>query len=146
MCDVCEPEAVRRRVSVPGAGFAVAAVDADEDRQVAGYAYTVGLPAVGHPELVVAGLGHQHARRLLRELGERVAGGAGLADGAAVRAHSINPPELRTFVLTEPVLGAGQPVPALQVVYADFRGAYPWEPAYCYPHWVQPVPALLVAT
>ena len=100
------------------------------------FAYTIGLWSQGFPELVVFGLELDEAARVLN------------AAGAAVRRHGpltetteyqFGCYRVQPFVLPNPgqvLLKANafygfdppESVPAMQLVYADAHGTFPWEP------------------
>lgn len=101
------------------------------------YSYTIGLWSGGHPELCVFGLEQAQAHALLNEICERVAAGAPLRDGDEIVCNHGLP--MTAFQVPEPekvVLQANwfyrrkprNSVPALQLVYPDVHGTWPWEP------------------
>ncbi len=153
MCDACDagigddPVQVRQwldqqdawyRDTIRRVGWAIQHVDAD--RSATAFAYTVGLAGFEHPEIVVFGLGPSRAATLLNYLGELVRSGAVLPDGAEVpvlAGAGVGP--VRMFALPHPgavILTANrvyarapwESLPAVQAVYPDRRGAWPWEP------------------
>ncbi|MEO8888963.1 MAG: DUF4262 domain-containing protein [Jatrophihabitantaceae bacterium] len=138
-------------------GWAIQGVLGEDSEQVPGFSYTVGLWGFGHPELVVFGLEYEHAGRLLNEVGEQIRGGLTLVGSEGAHAGSMHPSHrLRVFPVPNPesvILLAqeqyrtdgGRVIPALQLVYADLLGAYPWEPRYRYPRWMQPMPGTFAA-
>ncbi len=130
--------------SCPGCGGA-----AQEDEFQPPFAYTVGLFGLGHPELLVFGLGQESACGVLNDLGARIRAGAELLPG-----------ELITFehwphrIVTEQVPNPGEivftanrfyqrpaeaSVPVLQLSYDDPAGRFPWEAGYAAPQ-MQPRP------
>jgi hypothetical protein len=105
------------------------------ERNRAPYAYTVGLIAHGRPELVVTGLPYDRAADLLNAVAEH------LLHAAAPRAGELLPlrggPEIEIVQVAEPgvhlpvaaaINGAG--FTALQLVYADDRGHWPWDAGF----------------
>lgn len=138
-------------------GWAVQGVLGDISRQNPGFSYTVGLWGFGHPELVIYGLEPRHSARILNDVGEQIRNGLDLTDSEAVYATSIHPshrlgilpvpnPESVVLVAQEQYrTDGGHVVPALQLVYADLFGRYPWEPSYRYPRWMQPMPGTFAA-
>jgi hypothetical protein len=111
-------------------------------------AYTVGLTGFGHPEIAVFGVGQTSAATLLNTLGEQVRSGASLHDGDVIHVRCV---PVTLFELPNPgdvlftansVYGRrnDNSVPALQAVYPDNDGAWPWEPAYELAPWLQPMP------
>lgn len=116
------------------------------------FAYTVGMFGFGHPELLVFGLPIGTAHRTLNELGERVRHGQRLRPGELVT-FECWPHRLHLFEFSDdgdvPVLVAAQrfyganqarPVPAIQCVWDDRWGRFPWEPGYDPPAGLQPMP------
>jgi hypothetical protein len=102
------------------------------DRHRAPYAYTVGLTAHARPELVVTGLPYDRAVDLLNGVAEHV------LHADAPRAGEVIPlrggPVLEIVQVAEPsvhlsVAAAinGPGFTALQLVYTDDRGHWPWE-------------------
>jgi Domain of unknown function (DUF4262) len=102
------------------------------ERQRPPYAYTVGLAARGRPELVVTGLPYHRAVDLLNAAARHALRAGAPRPGAVV--------PLRGGPLTEIVRVAepgvhlaaaaainGPGFRALQLVYADDRGHWPWE-------------------
>jgi hypothetical protein len=113
------------------------------------FAYTVGLFGLGHPELIVFGLDNESAGGTLNWFFDRIGSGTDLTPGEIVR-----PPGARIRFLVEefPDPGAAlyaanrhyqrpreASVPADQLTW-DVDGAFPWEPGYPYPDWLQPRP------
>jgi hypothetical protein len=109
------------------------------------FAYTVGLSAIdGHPELLVAGLCHHDSGPLLNVLGKRVRDdGLVCRDGQEVELAEfpgtrfmfvVIPPSACELTLTfaNGLLRDqdGPPVPALQVVWSDEHGHWPWEESW----------------
>jgi hypothetical protein len=107
------------------------------------FAYTVGLTAVGHPELMLTGsLGFQTAAVILNGLASRV-----LRGGARFTAGDVPPEVLVGFdvmmagpvpaarlpdyppALAKRLYGAGR-VRVLQVVYQDGGHRWPWDDGY----------------
>jgi hypothetical protein len=99
------------------------------------YAYTVGLTAHGQPELVVTGLPYDRAAGLLNSVAEHV------LHADAPRAGEVVPlrggPVIEIVRVAEPsvhlpVAAAinGRGFAALQLVYADDRGHWPWDAGF----------------
>lgn len=119
------------------------------------FAYTVGLYGFGHPELLVYGLPDGDACWVLNNLAERVRQGQRFAPGR-VYPLDDSPRQVHLFAFHDdgpvPVLISAQrfydrsradPVPALQCVWNDGRGRFPWEPGYDLPAGLQPLPQSL---
>lgn len=135
MCRMCQDSSYTRqdwlddlRRRVERTGWAVQAVSGSGGR--ASFAYTVGLTAQGLPELLVTGLRAELAAQLLN----------GVA--SYVREQTVLPGEtmecgphfgefVRVDAPAEHLLGAvelyGPDVRALQLVWVDDRGRWPWE-------------------
>lgn len=134
------------RDTIRRCGWAIQAVFGSADTP--SFAYTVGLTGFDHPEIVVFGLANESAQTLLNELGDRIRSGERLRDGDTVEIRGI---EVTLFDLPNPgevVFGANDiyrrrpedSVPALQAVYPDDHGAWPWQPDCELPIGQQPMP------
>jgi hypothetical protein len=114
------------------------------ERNRAPYAYTVGLSAHGRPELVVTGLPYDRAVDLLNAVAEHAlhadAPAAGevipLRGGPVIEIVQVAEPSVHL-----PVAAAinGRGFTALQLVYADDRGHWPWGAGFRGGHGGQPV-------
>jgi hypothetical protein len=137
MCWVCEhPESTRedRLQYVRGLldQHCWIVVGVHEERYRPTYSYTVGLSDHGLPELVITGLPKQRAADLLTRAASNVLNGAALAPGKRIRAADGMAVEV--VQVAEPgahmdVAGElyGRQLVALQLVYADRRGRWPWD-------------------
>ncbi|HEY0119539.1 MAG TPA: DUF4262 domain-containing protein [Cellulomonas sp.] len=137
MCDGTTPEQFVAEIvgEVESAGWSIVAVEDDEGRHVD--TYTVGLTRVhGHPELIVSGGGFHTAHHVLDELAAMVSAGrrfeAGELLGRAELGREclmVQVVEPSRLVMAQAVYAMpGAPsVPALQVVWADKAGRWPWE-------------------
>jgi hypothetical protein len=105
------------------------------ERQRPPYAYTVGLPRHQRPELVVTGLPYGRAVDLLNSVAEHVlhADAPGPGEVLSLRGE----PMIEVVRVTEPgvhlrVAAAlnGPGFSALQLVYADDRGHWPWDAGF----------------
>lgn len=139
-----------RRDRIRAFGWTFQAVEGVDGDRLPGFVYTIGMSGFDHPEFVIFGLPPSHGARVLDEICGQVRAGGVLSDGDEVQTGALDYP-VRLFSLSRPdrVLLLAQaeyrlpgtdPIPALQVIYADIRGHYPWEPGYCYPPWFQPMP------
>ncbi len=130
-------------------GWAITAVFGGEEHPP--FAYTVGLSGFGgHPELIITGLPPESCGRLLNDYGERVRAGERLQAGDFVFDAAAGLP-LRLIEVTDSLqaemldanalyrVPGRRPIPALQVVWSDRSGHFPWEPGYCVPTWIQPL-------
>jgi hypothetical protein len=104
------------------------------------FGYTVGLFGLGHPELVVVGLGPGDTHDLIDEVAALVAGGCVLVDGQLL-SWDGGPGPLFVEVCPNPgeVLFAANrfyrrpaeySVPAYQLTWAHRDGTFPWEPGH----------------
>jgi hypothetical protein len=134
-CDGWTDEEIRakRLRDIETHGWSITYVEADEE-EVA-FAYTVGLTRYhGHPELLVSGLDQRRTTEILNSFGAEVRRGSRFAQGDLVQGHG----EKRfQFVWVEDrselvdaqetyASDAGL-VPALQIIYSDGNGHWPWE-------------------
>lgn len=114
------------------------------------FCYTVGLFGMGHPELLVFGLGMDDAAGLLNEVTAQIRAGRDLAPGELVTFDSW-----QHRVLVEEVPNPGDivftanrhydrpcevSVPVFQLTFDDRHGRFPWDPGYSFAPWVQPRP------
>lgn len=96
-------------------------------------AYTIGLSRLEHPELVIFGLEPAAAMAVLDVVAQAVVrGDVRIADGDEIRDEHWR---LQAFALPDPddvIVRAGwffgHSVPALQLVYPDAHGTWPWGP------------------
>jgi hypothetical protein len=140
----------RTRADVAINGFVVQAVESEWPP----FAYTIGLWGLGHPELVIFGLDPTKATGLLHLIGEDVRdNGLGVEAGADLQPGDW---AFKAFRLPTPgdvVLRANdfyrrtptRSVPALQLVYPDRHGVWPWEPDCQLLPGQQPMPGTFVA-
>ena len=106
----------------------------EKDRWRPPFTYTVGLTEVGHPELLVTGLSATKAGRFLNAVahGLLAHGAEALVpgqvhvpdDGPAVEVVDVAEP---TVHLLTAVATYGPALRAVQLVYADDRGRWPWQ-------------------
>jgi len=107
-------------------------VGVQRDRYRPPYSYTVGLSDHGKPELVVTGLPYRRALDLLNDVaahlmhaeapapGERVP----LTGGPLIEIVRVTEPSAHLRIAT---MFCGPQTTAIQLVYADDRGHWPWE-------------------
>jgi hypothetical protein len=101
------------------------------------FSYTVGLFGLGHPELLVFGVGPDTAYYLLNDLGERVNEGETLIPGMMISfedwPHRVipeavpNPGEIVFSANRYYQRPPSESVPVLQLSYDDGAGRFPWE-------------------
>lgn len=141
MCVQCEDRPAREvvdayRRSVRHGGWALASV-ASSGRRV-GFSYTIGLTRHhGHPELLASGLPPAEAEGLLSELADRVRRGCRFHPGDVLSPDGAHRLQLvrvadatRLGHAQEIYASAAGLVPALQVVWSDHDGHWPWHPAW----------------
>ena len=130
--------------------WAVQYVGAGDDPGEPAFGYTIGLFGLGHPELIVVGLGAETTHGILDRVAGMVANGRDLVPGELLTWDDW---EGRLFVEECPnpgevVLGANRwyqrpeeySVPALQLAWTHREGTLPWEAGYpCVPE-CQPRP------
>ncbi|HET9082060.1 MAG TPA: DUF4262 domain-containing protein [Trebonia sp.] len=105
------------------------------ERQRPAYAYTVGLPRHQRPELVVTGLPYDRAVDLLNSAAGHVLHAGAPRPGEMLSLRGK--PVIEIVRVTEPgvhLMGAaalnGPGFSALQLVYADERGHWPWDAGF----------------
>lgn len=136
-------------------GVYVQFIGGDVESLRAPFAYTVGLHGIGHPELLVVGIGPHASGMLLGDVAAQVRAGRVLTPGDLLSfddwAHRVtvetvpNPGEIvfsanRFFSRPDE-----QSVPVLQLTYDDREGRFPWEDGYANASWIQPRPGQLTA-
>lgn len=115
------------------------------------FAYTVGLTRYdGHPELIITGVSQMETAHPLNLLGERIRNGERFGHGDVVRdiaadrpvrLIAVDPRASAEYLLHANALyrcPGRPPVPALQVVWPDCGGRYPWDPG-CHVADLQPL-------
>jgi len=113
------------------------------------FAYTIGLFGLGHPELLILGVGPETAAGVRNELGERIRSRVSIIPNQMFELddwpHRIIPEPVP--IPGEIVLGANgfyqrppeASVPVLQLTYDDVNGRFPWEEGCLAPE-LQPRP------
>lgn len=137
MCWVCDhPESTKaaRLAYVRGLleehPWVVVGVDRDGYRPP--YSYTVGLTEFDLPELVITGLAKDHAANVLMAVAEQVLDAEVPTVGTRTRLPGRRPGEVvrvaEPSVHLDVAAGLfGERLTALQLVYADVRGRWPWD-------------------
>lgn len=128
------------RATIRMHGWAVQGVE--DDRRP--FSYTIGLHHRGLPELLVTGLSPDRAAQLLNDAawaavhGRIFAPGAHIAvgDGPLVGIVEVDHPDAH---MTFAVALGGPEVRALQLVWADERGRWPWAAGWGHGRRRQPV-------
>lgn len=120
-----------------------------EDDEGPPFAYTVGLFGLGHPELLIIGVGIETAAGVLNDVGGRIKGGENLVRGQLISfedwphrivvEHVPNPGEIVFAANRHYRRPADASVPVLQLTYDDKAGRFPWDKGYAAPE-MQPRP------
>ena len=110
----------------------------DPDPDEPPFTYTVGLREHGHPDLLVSGMAGRDAYdtlwvvvHLVLRRGARFADGDvsdEVLDGSTVRFAAIPEDAKRDHLTLTSGFYADEPFDALQVVFPDREGRWPWEP------------------
>jgi hypothetical protein len=128
------------RASVREHGWAIKYVE--DDRRP--YAYTMGLHELGLPELLVTGVTTERALALLDYFieeaidkgaprpGDRIA----LSDTACIEAVHVDQPDVQLGLA---VRLFGSKLRAVQLVWTDMRGRWPWDKGFDFDGLRQPV-------
>lgn len=137
MCWVCDhPEATRsaRLAYVRGmlAEHPWVVIGVERDGLRPPYSYTVGLTELDRPELLITGLSKARAADVLIAVAEKVLGPGAPTAGTRLRLPGRRPGEV--VHVAEPGIHLevaaelfGERLTALQLVYADLRGRWPWD-------------------
>jgi hypothetical protein len=131
MCAMCQPSAYEQVMAdladtVETYGWAVRAVYGEGARPP--WAYTVGLHAQDLPELVVTGLPAEEAVSLLNDGAERLLDGLPAAPfGTGYELVELPHPDVHLLQATALF---GPAFRAVQLVWADERGRWPWDPGF----------------
>jgi Domain of unknown function (DUF4262) len=114
------------------------------------FAYSIGLFGLGHPELLVLGVGQHTAASVINSLFARVKDGDDLMPG-----ELLTFPDWPHRMVVEEVPNPGDivfaanrhyqrpreaSVPVLQLTWDDRGGRFPWDAGYSVPAGVQPRP------
>lgn len=147
MCWLCDhPTATRQdylgvlRTKALKNGWAVQYVESDRSP----FAYTVGLNDWVLPELLITGVSPSRASRLLGAVAREALRGSSMAPGEQLK---VTGGPLVEFVEVDhpdahmgwAVEHAQSPICALQLVWADGRGRWPWSASFCDGRRRQPV-------
>lgn len=108
------------------------------------FAYTIGLEqSYGHPELLITGIDPQIGQWFIRRLVERINIGESLSTDSPHKGLTKFPLHLREvdterasrdhMLGAENYYGGPSEFRALQIVYPDPKGRYPWDAGYHFP-------------
>lgn len=104
------------------------------DGSCAPFSYTIGLTAFDHPEVVITGMPFESAQAFLNLIGAEVRDGKAyradtwveeLTDAGALLLIPVH--DIAGLTAIEELYGR---VDALQLVWCDSRGRFPWEADY----------------
>ena len=108
------------------------------------FAYTIGLHDWGLPELLITAVSPQRATRLLNTVARDAVSGKSVLPGHQIKVPSG--PLIEIVEMGHPdahlnfaVALGGPDIRALQLVWADGRGRWPWSAAFCDGRRRQPV-------
>jgi hypothetical protein len=108
------------------------------------FAYTIGLHDWGLPELLVTGVSTPRASRLLNGVAQDALRGLSLTPGSQIKPEAG--PLIEIVAVDHPdahmgwaIESGGPEVRALQLVWADGRGRWPWSATFCDGRRRQPV-------
>jgi hypothetical protein len=147
MCWMCDhPNSTRDdyldelRALIRRYGWAIQYVESDRRP----YAYTVGRTFVGLPELLVTGVPPERAAELLHDFGDALVGALPLTPGERVALSGRDLVELVRVANPDAHMHAavalyGDEVRAMQLVWSDERGRWPWAPDFNDGRGIQPV-------
>jgi len=147
MCWMCDhPEATRDdyydllQGRIRKEGWTIEYVESDRRP----YAYTVGLHDWDVPELLVTGVSRQRALRLLNTMARKLVSGEALTPGQQISLPGG--PLIEIVEVDHPdahmgwaVAFGGVQIRALQLVWADGRGRWPWSARFADGRAMQPV-------
>lgn len=131
-------------------GHAIEYVGGDDAARSPSFAYSIGLSGLGHPELLVFGLGSGDAGAVINDIAAHIRGGSPLVPGELIAVEGFgrrlcveelpNPGEVlyaaNGFYERPPFA----PLPAYQLTYADASGRFPGQEGYADAPWRQPRP------
>ncbi len=119
-------------------GWAVLGIP--DDPEGPGYTFSVGLwRGWQHPEIVLFGLNHEAAQRLINHLGTTIKGGdrydpgrfyEGIVSGYRVVFLPVDQDQVGPYLGYACWFNRGQDFPVLQCVWPDREGRFPWEPGF----------------
>lgn len=140
MCEVCNPPEADRLAGVTTVRSMIdashwATIAVEPECGLPTFAYTVGLSNFGLPELVISGMRKERALPVLDPVAARILLNGAPAPGRRIRLPNrrlseivrVDDPAARLQIATD-VLGPR--FTAIQLVYADKKGRWPWDNGY----------------
>ena len=111
-----------------------------EDEEGPAFAYTLGLyHSQRHPEVLIQGLRQERLHGILNGIGEYVKGGrrfqadgeySGILEGYTCAFRTVDPSLYEEYFGYAVWFYRGQTFPALQAVWPDMEGRFPWEEGF----------------
>lgn len=123
-------------------GWAVRNVGAGPEPGEAAFSYTIGLTAFGHPEVVITGMPFEHAQTFLNNIGSDVRDGKRFEAGTVNEDLAPTPVLFLSVVQDEELVAVRQVYgrcSAVQMVWPDSAGRFPWVAGYNNPPDAQPL-------
>ena len=118
-------------------GWHIVGIDADAAEGTPDYAFTVGLyHSLDHPEIAIYGLPHETAMQLLNIMGVAIQSGArfshggttdDVAEGVTLSFINFDPKNYQSELGYARWFYRGNDFPALQCVWPDKSGRFPWD-------------------
>jgi Domain of unknown function (DUF4262) len=123
-------------------GWAIRHVGAGTKPGEAAFSYTVGLTALGHPEVVITGMPFKPAQIFLNNIGSDIRDGRRFEAGTVTEDLAPAPVVFLTVVQDEELTAVRQvygTCSAVQMVWPDSAGRLPWVDGYNNPPDAQPL-------
>jgi hypothetical protein len=125
-------------------GWAVRGVMAGSTAEEVCFSYTIGLTALGHPEVIVMGMPYESALEFLNLIGDEVRTGKRYEHGTVTGEFTdedspvmfIRAEDTERLTAVDEVYGR---VEALQMIWPDSTGRPPWQDGYRNPPGAQPL-------
>ena len=142
MCSICDGQSyadnfAQMRERISRHGWTIQGVEGEVDKEGVhqSFAYTVGFTRHGLPEILLTGRNFDEASAVLNELGGAIRRGLRLAPETQMTAGGFDLfllPVVRTqdLLYSAHYLYGNRPISALQAVWADPDGNFPWEQRY----------------
>ena len=139
MCDLCDDpqltaDDIHDRIRTDIARNRFTGVSVSGSVRSAEFSYTVGLTEHGLPELIVLGVRREDAIRLLSNWGSYLLDTSAVLPGETLEsgpwlleAVAVAHPEEHLLIADD---FYGERLRALQLVWADARGRWPWDPGH----------------
>ncbi|PKM46855.1 MAG: hypothetical protein CVV05_00115 [Gammaproteobacteria bacterium HGW-Gammaproteobacteria-1] len=139
-CECCADghEAVQQKIedNIREHGVAIIFTQTEAAETILNLAYTIGLADIGHPEVLVFALPAESAHMILNDIATRAREVAlpmnERLDDLANLPLILKPvaPSIAAEYIVQANARAGRELPALQLVWPDARGLFPWEEGF----------------